>query len=359
MTQGLLSIYLISILMSGRAGACLAGFSGSWIGLLLCVVYETGGGSVDKQGGKELKLDVSRVGMTVAQAAEEFLERDFSPNTLRNFRSDLARFCEAFGGRPVETLEPAEIKAYLGGLKGRGRGKASPATHNRHYATLHNLFEWLVRQDELEKNPVAKLERRREKERLPQPMAREQIDTLFSRTEDLRDRALFSLLHRSGLRVDEALSLDIDDVNLSEGTIRVLGKGGRERVGYLSEETKPLLRRYIRTKATPRPGPLFESRQGRLSYAMARLRFGQYAEGMTRPDGRPLGIHQLRHSFGSERAGKMDALVLRDLMGHRSIRTTLRYSRVSPERTKEAFRQFDRDASSLPRRRRLRKKGGR
>jgi integrase/recombinase XerD len=142
--------------------------------------------------------------------------------------------------------------------------------------------------------------------------------------------------------VDEALSLDVEDVNLAEGTVRVLGKGGHERVAYLSEETKPLLRRYIRSKATPGSGPLFGSRQGRLSYAMARVRFGRYAEGMTRSDGRPLGIHQLRHSFGSERAGRMDALVLRDLMGHRSIRTTLRYAKVNPERTREAFREFDR-----------------
>ena len=295
-----------------------------------------------KRGGKALRLPVTRAGLRVEQAAEAFLERDFSPNTLRNFRSDLVRFCEAFEGRSVAALESDEIKTYLAGLKGRGRKKASPATHSRHYATLHNLFEWLIRQDELEKNPVAKVERRREKEKLPQPMTREQIDTFFSRIDDLRDRALFSLLYRSGLRVDEALSLDVEDVNLAEGTVRVMGKGGYERVGYLSEETKPLLRRYIRTKATPKAGPLFESRQGRLSYAMARVRFGKYAEGMKRKDGRTLGIHQLRHTFGSERAGKMDALVLRDLMGHRSIRTTLRYAEVNPERTREAFREFDR-----------------
>ena len=78
---------------------------------------------------------------------------------------------------------------------------------------------------------------------------------------------------------------------------------------------------------------------------MARVRFGKYAEGMTRPDGRRLGVHQLRHSFGSERAGKMDALVLRDLMGHRSIRTTLRYAKVNPDNTRKAFRRLDRAAT--------------
>ncbi len=114
-------------------------------------------------------------------------------------------------------------------------------------------------------------------------------------------------------------------------------------MGYLSEETKPLLRRYLRERGRPKEGPLFATRQGRLSYAMARVHFN-IAAGLKNPDGSRVTIHQLRHAFGSERAGKVDALVLRDLMGHKSLRTTLRYAEVSPERTREAFRQFDREA---------------
>jgi integrase len=181
-------------------------------------------------------------------------------------------------------------------------------------------------------------------------MTPEQIETFFGRITDLRDRALFSLLYRSGLRVGEALSLDVSDVNLEDGTFRVVGKGNAERVGYLSEETKPLLRRYMRSRGTPQAGPLFESREGRLSYPMAYVLFRRYAGGLKRPDGRPVTIHQLRHAFGTERAGRMDALVLRDLMGHRNIRTTLRYARVNPERTRQAFEEFDRrHTRKLPR----------
>ncbi|OGG55925.1 MAG: hypothetical protein A3F84_09845 [Candidatus Handelsmanbacteria bacterium RIFCSPLOWO2_12_FULL_64_10] len=202
-------------------------------------------------------------------------------------------------------------------------------------------------------------------------MTPEQIETFFGRITDpstsrpvapmrsqptsllrtsLRDRALFSLLYRSGLRVGEALSLDVADVNLEGGTFRVVGKGNAERVGYLSEETRPLLRRYLRSRGNPQAGPLFESREGRLSYPMAYVLFRRYAEGLKRPDGKPVTIHQLRHAFGTERAGRMDALVLRDLMGHRNIRTTLRYARVSLERTRQAFEEFDRQHTrKLPR----------
>ena len=95
-------------------------------------------------------------------------------------------------------------------------------------------------------------------------------------------------------------------------------------------------------RGRPEQGPLFTSRQGRLSYAMARVLFNRAAAGLKNPDGSAVTIHQLRHAFGSERAGRMDALVLRDLMGHKSIRTTLRYAEVNPERTRDAFQDFDR-----------------
>ena len=305
-----------------------------------------------KHRARAIPLPVTPVEITAEEACEAFLSRDLSPNTYRNFRSDLRRFCRAFGKRPVSSIAPQEIRNYLDGLTTRTDEPVSPETHNRHFGTLANLFSWLVRQGEAEVNPMAFLERRRLGDRLPRPMTPEQIETFFSRIKDLRDRALFSLLYRSGLRIEEALSLDVGDVNFEEGTFRVIGKGNSERVGYLSEETKPLIRRYLRSRGNPRTGPLFASRQGRLSYPMARILFNRYAEGLTRPDGKPVTLHQLRHTFGTERAGSMDALVLRDLMGHKNIRTTMRYAQVNPERTREAFQEFDRHDTRRLRKRR-------
>ena len=244
----------------------------------------------------------------------------------------------------IDQLMAADILEEFEELKAEGRGgKQAPAeTVNRHRATLHALYEWLIRDEELEVNPVARVERKKVGGRLPRPMTHKQIQTFFSGLSGSREQALFSLLYRSGLRVDEALSLNIEDVNFRSGTFRVIGKGDDERVGYLSEETKPLLRRYLRDRGRPKEGPLFVSRQGRLSYAMARGHFNK-AAWLRNPDGSRVTIHQLRHALGSERAGKVDAL-LRDLMGHKSLRTTLRYAEVNPERTREAFRQFDREA---------------
>jgi integrase len=192
-------------------------------------------------------------------------------------------------------------------------------------------------------SPLRKVDRRSVPERLPRPLSPTQVDGFFSRIQSLRDRTLFSLLYRSGLRIGEALALDIEDLNPVEDTFRVIGKGNRERVGYLAEETSRLIRRMLRERGRTQKGPLFSSRQGRLSYAMVYRLFARYAGGLS--DEQPLTIHQLRHSFGSERAGHIDALLLRDLMGHQSLRTTQQYAKVSPEAARAAFRAFDHQKS--------------
>ena len=297
--------------------------------------------------GKVVPLNAQQQGtaLTVAEAIETFLDRDWSEHTRRNFASDLKRFSEAFGKRRADHLKPDELRSYLDDLttsRGGPKRPVSAQTFNRHFGTLCNLFGWLERLEEIDRNPMDKVERRKLGERLPRPMSRDQVQTFFGRIDELRDKALFSLLYGSGLRVSEALGLDIEEMSLEEREFRVVGKGDRERVGYLAEDTVKLLRRYLHERGRPRQGPLFESRNGtRLSYSMAWRLFRRYADGL-QENGQPLTIHQLRHSFGSERAGQMDALILRDLMGHKSLRTTLQYAQVNGESVKKAFRTFDR-----------------
>ena len=284
--------------------------------------------------------------LLVEDAVEQFLDRDWSPHTRRNFTSDLSRFRTAFASRAVTNLSSAEIQYYLDGLtttRGGTEEPVSAATFNRHFGTLRNLFGWLERQEEIDRNPMARVDRRKEGERLPRPMNEAQIAAFFKKITGIRDRVLFSILHRSGLRIAEALDLNIEKLNLKDSTMRIVGKGNRERVGYLSEETSKLIRRYLRERGRPRQGALFATREGRLTYARVYQLFQEYAAGLEDGDKR-LTIHQLRHAFGSERAGKIDALVLRDLMGHKSLRTTQQYAQVSGQATKKAFREFDRSS---------------
>ena len=295
-----------------------------------------------KRQGKVIEFPGKTAELTVNQAAEEFLARDFSPNTQKAFQQDLGRFVKGFSGQAVSNLSSKQIAAYLDSLIGKEGKAVKPATYNRHFGTLNNFFAHLFRQEEIQVNPLARVERRRNGKPLPKPLSPDQIETFFGNFRDLRDRSFFSLLYRSGIRVSEALSLNVEDLKIEDGTFRIQGKGGKERVGYLGEETVSLVRRYLRGRGSPKSGPLFESREGRLSYPRAYQLFRGYVAGMKNPDRSALTIHQLRHTFGSERAGTVDPFMLRDMMGHENIRTTLQYSRVNPEKTREAFKSFDR-----------------
>jgi len=277
--------------------------------------------------------------LKVQEAVDDFLSRNWSPNTQRNFAADLRRFTQTFGPQPVDQISAPAVQGYLDGLTTRQGEPVAAETYNRHHGTLHNFFRWLVKQDELDHSPMEKVDRQRMSERLPRPLTQGQVLVFFGRIQSRRDGALFSLLYGSGLRIGEALSLNIEDLDLAESTFRVVGKG--ERIGYLAEGAIRWIRRYLRERGPVDEGPLFVSRQGRLSYAMASRLFRKYAEGLEEK-GPPLTLHQLRHTFGSERAGQMDALVLRDLMGHQSLRTTLQYAKVNPAATKAAFKAFDR-----------------
>jgi len=107
---------------------------------------------------------------TIEEAVEDFLARDWSPNTLRSFASDLGCFVRIFGPRPVDPVSAIELQDYLEGLRNCQGESVAAETYNRHYGTLNNFFGWPERQEELAHSPMAKVDRKRIGERLPRPM---------------------------------------------------------------------------------------------------------------------------------------------------------------------------------------------
>ncbi len=290
------------------------------------------------------------------KAIQTFLRRDLSPNTMKAFGADLKPFVAAYGNLRVNEIGSARVLEHLDGLTTRQGKPVSDATYNRHFGTLLNFFRWL---DEFKKstakvraqlvyyrNPMFRLHRRKLPDKLPRPLTKDQVQTILARVDGPRDRALFTLLYDSGLRIQEALNLNVDDLDLADGSMRVLGKGERERTAFLSKKACLLLKRHLRDRRNPVSGPVFVSRQysdrggHRLSYAMAYRLFRRYSDGIQH-NGQQATIHQLRHSFGSERAGVIDSLALKQLMGHRSLRTTLQYAEVNPEAARNAFIRYE------------------
>ncbi len=307
--------------------------------------------------------------MLVKEIVDKYLnDLDRDNDTLKAYRLDLERFTKHFGEDGSSNVSKDGIKEYLDALTTRGGKRVSVATQNRHYATLSRFFNWAIEESLVEDNPMKSLKRRRPNKDLGEvnnkdiirALDKEVIEKLVSNTASIREEFLFDLLYSSGLRISEALDLNIQDI--SNGVIQIRqGKGNRARITYLSKTTEKLFKKYLEKRVPDKSvmanarsaeerealintGALFTTNSGsRLGYHRANQLFKQAAKGIKNTDGTELTLHQLRHTFCTERAGYMDSMVLQKLAGHSDIRTTLRYAKVSDRVAEEKFHEFNTD----------------
>jgi integrase/recombinase XerD len=294
------------------------------------------------------------------------LEKD--NDTIKAYRLDLEKFVDAFGTRVPTEISSTEIKEYLDNLTTRNSKRVSVSTQNRHYATISCLFNWLIRDSKLIENPIKKVKRRKpnkdegeiNSKDIIRYLDKETIASIMNNAKSVREEFLFDLLYSSGLRISEALALNVQDIR--NGIIQIrAGKGNRARVTYLSNHTEKLFKKYLdkrvpdravlfkaktieEAQALKNEGALFTTNNGtRLGYHRANQLFKQASRNLKNADGTPLTIHQLRHTFCTERVGHIDIRVLQKLAGHSDIRTTLRYAKVADVVAREQFEKFDRE----------------
>lgn len=295
----------------------------------------------------------------------ESLEKD--NDTIKAYRLDLEKFTAVFGDTTAMSIKPAELKEYLDNLTTRNGKRVSVSTQNRHYATISCFFNWLIRETKLIENPIKNVNRRKPNKDVGEInskdiiryLDKDVIGKIMSNAKSVREEFLFDLLYSSGLRISEALALNVQDIR--NGIIQIrAGKGNRARVTYMSKHTEKLFRKYLEKRVPDRAvlykaqtleeaqalkheGSLFTTNNGtRLGYHRANQLFKQAARGLKNPDNTPLTIHQLRHTFCTERVGHIDIRVLQKLAGHSDIRTTLRYAKVADVVAREQFEKFDR-----------------
>ncbi len=299
----------------------------------------------------------------------ESLEKD--NDTVKAYRLDLEKFMIAFGEKKPTEIKFPELKAYLDGLQTRNGKRVSVSTQNRHYATISCFFNWLIKQSKLIENPIKNVARRRPNKDLGEInskdiiryLDKETVAQIMSNAKTIREEFLFDLLYSSGLRISEALALNVQDIR--NGVIQIrAGKGNRPRVTYMSKHTEKLFKKYLEKRVPDRSvlfkaqnieeaqalrneGSLFTTNNGtRLGYHRANQLFKQAARNMKNPDNAPLTIHQLRHTFCTERVGHIDIRVLQRLAGHSDIRTTLRYAKVVDKVAREQFDKYDRERTA-------------
>ena len=297
------------------------------------------------------------------------LEKD--NDTIKAYRLDLEKFTERFGEMNVLEIKSQELKEYLDSLTTRSGKRVSVSTQNRHYATISCFFNYLIRESKLIENPIKSVARRRPNKDVGEAnskdiiryLEKDVIQKIMQNAKTIREEFLFDLLYNSGLRISEALALNVQDIRNGVVQIRA-GKGNRARVTYLSKHTEKLFKKYLEKRVPDRSvlfkaktieeaqalrneGALFTTNNGtRLGYHRANQLFKQAARNMKNADNTPLTIHQLRHTFCTERVGHIDIRVLQKLAGHSDIRTTLRYAKVADRVAREQFEKFDRERSA-------------
>ena len=270
------------------------------------------------------------------------LQRGASRHTLRGYATDLAEF-RAFlvprgHRRPRRRRCPGHPGAGSPWLHDRKLAKSSIA---RKLATVRSCFRYLARLGVVEFNPARQVRSPRLPKRLPSFLPKDEskglLDAETERSEaGLRDHALLELLYATGLRVAECCGLDLDDVDRRRGAVRVMGKGGKERVVPVGDAALEALDAWLSVRGEERGALFTNSRGGRLGTRSVHriVKRRARAAGIDRR----VTPHTLRHTFATHMLGEgADLRLIQELLGHSRLTTTQRYTHVSPEHLMKVY----------------------
>jgi integrase/recombinase XerD len=299
------------------------------------------------------------VGVELARQVERYLdhlsvERGLSPNTIAAYRRDLrryARFLARWGITDARDASDEAVSAFVVELGSSVHGPESRPYRSssvaRTLSAVRSFHRSLVRDGVAERDPTAATSRPRVPRGLPRPLSIDEVARLLDAPDaatpwGLRDRAILEVLYGSGLRISELVGLDVDELDAEEGTVRVLGKGGKEREVPLGRFGREALTDYLvrgrPALATSRSrSALFLNRRGE---RLTRQGCAHLLARHVRAAGidRRVTPHTLRHSFATHLLeGGADVRVVQELLGHASVATTQIYTLVTAEHLREVY----------------------
>ena len=271
-------------------------------------------------------------------------EKRMSENTRAAYGRDLAEFVAFEGARGMTDLlgvTSTEIIAFLHHLKSLGK---SSATVNRKLASLRSFFHYLIHAGMMESDPTENIKSPKIERKTIEYLEMSEIEKLMAVPDDsvrgVRDRAMLEVLYACGLRVTELISLTLEQVNLRQGVLRVMGKGSKERLVPMGEEAIVWVERYMRDARhellNGRPSDvMFPSQRGE---QMTRQTFWHRIKHQARVAGidKSLSPHTLRHAFATHLLNHgADLRVVQMLLGHSDLSTTQSYTHVARARLQE------------------------
>lgn len=289
------------------------------------------------------------------------IERNYSPHTLRAYRRDLDHFCSFMVHGSIalddadEALEVAasldilqkadkqHIRAYLAHIQTRG---SSPRTTARKLASLRAAYRYFVQSDYLPDNPAKAVKTPALSRELPDVLSIAEVTALLEAPDGekalgVRDRALLETLYSSGARASEVRSVRLSDLDMSQSTMRVMGKRKKERIVHLGRYARDALDKYLRIRGTlgrPNHDVVFVNfRGGPLTTRSIQRVVEQYVRQVL-PGRREVSPHTLRHTFATHMLdGGADLRTVQELLGHENLSSTQIYTHVSIERLRQVY----------------------
>ncbi len=269
------------------------------------------------------------------------VERGASAHTLRSYRTDFNQFAAFLAcrkGVQLAAVDARTIRAYLAWLHTQ---QLSRTTIARKLAALRSGFRFLTRRGVIARNPAREMGTPRLPKRLPSFLPIDEAWGLLESPEletvqGKRDRAILEVLYAIGLRVAELCGLDRADLDRFRGTVRVLGKGNKERIVPIGDQALSALDGYLALRPTG-DGPLFQNlRGGRLTVrSVHRI---VKARALSAGLARPVSPHTLRHTFATHMLDQgADLRLIQDLLGHSRLSTTQKYTHVSADRLTKVY----------------------
>jgi len=279
-----------------------------------------------------------------------WMEHGLSKNTLSAYKNDLANlaFWLAQNNRQLISAEQLHLQGFLAKRFAEGSKNRSAA---RLLSSMRRFYVWLLRERKIDMDPVALIEAPKPEKPLPKTLTEQQVEDLLNAPDikqdlGLRDKAMLETLYATGLRVSELVGLEFSQVSIDPGVVRVMGKGGKERLVPLGEEAIESMQVYIRQARAnlmhnhPPCNALFVTRRGagmtRQAFWYLLKRYALQANINTDI----LSPHTLRHAFATHLLNHgADLRVVQMLLGHSDISTTQIYTHVADQRLQELYQQ--------------------
>ncbi len=261
-------------------------------------------------------------------------EKNFSPHTLRAYRSDLRLFFSFLSDRKIDAVDHSAITQFLAALYRYGLDRRSIA---RKLSTLKSFFKVLVKLHHTNDNPAALVRSPKTKKHLPGFLTFSQIEEGLT-IDDPRDRAIIEVLYSCGLRASELVGLNLTDIDLDRQDVRVRGKGSKERIVPIGAIARQAIRHYLESRSSSSTALFVNLRGGRLTTRSLQRIVRKYLIRVARIAG--TNPHILRHTFATHLLERgADLRAVQELLGHSSLSTVQIYTHLTTKRLKEIYRQ--------------------